>query len=238
MYHFFNNAFGYVSYDGADAQMITINNDPNINCPNAQWTGSVTRYCTGTATDDIIAHEWGHAYTQYTNNLVYAWQSGAMNESYSDIWGETIDLLNGYEDDGENLSLRTGCGSSDRWMQGEDASGFGGAIRDMWDPTCKGDPGKVTDGQYWCRTTDGGGVHTNSGIPNHAYALLVDGYFIYFIWWFSYSFRGFWCGSIVLFGFCCFHIQNVGHKKDLGDFKIKYERKYDDYDDNWSICFI
>lgn len=175
MYHFFNNAFGYVSYDGADAQMVTINNDPNISCPNAQWTGSVTRYCSGTATDDIIAHEWAHAYTQYTNNLVYAWQSGAMNESYSDIWGETIDLLNGYEDGGENLSLRTSCGSSDRWMQGEDASGFGGAIRDMWDPTCKGDPGKVTDGQYWCSTTDGGGVHTNSGIPNHAYALLVDG---------------------------------------------------------------
>lgn len=175
VYHFFNNAFGYASYDGADATMTTINNNPNISCPNASWNGVTVNYCTGTATDDIIGHEWGHAYTQYTNNLVYAWQSGAMNESYSDIWGETIDLINGYEDDGEDLSLRTSCASSDRWMQGEDASGFGGAIRDMWDPTCKGDPGKTTDSQYWCSTTDSGGVHTNSGIPNHAYALLVDG---------------------------------------------------------------
>ena len=175
MYNLFNNAFGYVSYNGADAQMRTINNNPGISCPNANWNGSTANYCTGTATDDIVGHEWGHAYTQFTSGLIYAWQSGAMNESYSDIWGETIDLLNGYEDDDEDLSLRTGCGSSDRWQQGEDATGFGGSIRDMWDPTCKGDPGKVTDNEYWCSTGDNGGVHINSGIPNHAYALLVDG---------------------------------------------------------------
>ena len=151
------------------------NNDPGISCPNANWNGSTANYCTGTATDDIVGHEWGHAYTQFTSGLIYAWQSGAMNESYSDIWGETIDLLNGYEDDGEDLSLRTGCDSSDRWQQGEGATAFGGSIRDMWDPTCKGDPGKVTDNEYWCSTGDNGGVHINSGIPNHAYALLVDG---------------------------------------------------------------
>lgn len=174
-YNFFNNAFGYASYDGADAQMRTINNNPSISCPNANWNGSTVNYCTGTATDDIIGHEWGHAYTQYTSGLIYAWQSGAINESYSDIWGETIDLINGYEDEGEDLSLRTGCNSSVRWRQGEDATGFGGAIRDMWDPTCDGDPGKVTDNEYWCSTGDNGGVHINSGIPNHAYALLVDG---------------------------------------------------------------
>ena len=46
----------------------------------------------------------------------------------------------------------------------------------MWNPTCKSDdPGKVTDAEYFCATTDGGGVHTNSGVPNHGYALLVDG---------------------------------------------------------------
>lgn len=175
MYNFFKNAFGFTSFDGADAQMQTINNNPNINCPNANWNGVTVNYCTGTASDDIIAHEWGHAYTQYTSNLIYAWQSGAMNESFSDIWGETIDLLNNYEDAGEDFSLRTSCGSSDRWRMGEDASAFGAPIRDMWNPPCNGDPGKVTDGQYWCSTGDSGGVHINSGIPNHAYALLVDG---------------------------------------------------------------
>lgn len=174
-YNFFKNAFGFVSFDGADGQMITVNNNPGLNCPNASWNGFSANYCDGTASDDVIAHEWGHAYTEYTNDLIYAWQSGAINEAYSDIWGETIDLLNNYEDAGEDLAIRTGCNSSDRWRMGEDASAFGGAIRDLWDPTCQSDPGKVTDSQYWCNTGDSGGVHINSGVPNHAYALLVDG---------------------------------------------------------------
>ncbi|MCB0685406.1 MAG: M4 family metallopeptidase [Saprospiraceae bacterium] len=175
IYYLFKNTFGFISYDNMDSPMHTIHENPAINCPNANWNGSTANYCDQTASDDVVAHEWGHAYTDYTNNLIYAWQSGALNESYSDIWGETVDILNGYEDAGENLSLRTGCGSSDRWMLGEDASAFGGALRDLWDPTCKGDPGKVTDTEYSCSSGDNGGVHTNSGVNNHAYALLVDG---------------------------------------------------------------
>ena len=58
---------------------------------------------------------------------------------------------------------------------GEDSPAFGGAIRDMWNPTCYGDPGKVSDAEYYCAADDGGGVHSNSGVPNHGYALLVDG---------------------------------------------------------------
>lgn len=174
-YHFFKHAFGFDSYDGAGAEMRTVHNDPSINCPNANWNGSTANYCTGSASDDVVGHEWGHAYTEYTSGLIYAWQAGALNESYSDIWGETIDLLNNYEDGDENLAARTGCGSSSRWRMGEDASAFGGAIRDMWDPTCQGDPGKVSDSEYWCSIFDNGGVHTNSGVNNHAYALLVDG---------------------------------------------------------------
>jgi hypothetical protein len=62
-----------------------------------------------------------------------------------------------------------------RWLVGEDSPAFGGAIRDMWAPTCFGDPGKVSDTQYWCAAGDNGGVHINSGVPNHGFALLVDG---------------------------------------------------------------
>jgi hypothetical protein len=58
---------------------------------------------------------------------------------------------------------------------GEDATAFGGAIRDMWAPTCQADAGKVSDVQYHCAASDGGGVHSNSGVPNHGFALLVDG---------------------------------------------------------------
>ena len=49
----------------------------------------------------MVAHEWGHAYTEHTWGGIYQWQSGALNESYSDIWGETIDLINRREDEGE-----------------------------------------------------------------------------------------------------------------------------------------
>ena len=174
-YYFFKNAFGFTSFDGQDGQMKIIHNNPDIDCPNATWNGVSTNYCTGTASDDVVAHEWGHAYMQYTSNLIYQYESGALNESFSDIWGETIDLLNNYEDDGENLTVRSGSIATDRWKMGEDAEAFGGAIRDMWDPTLNGHPGKVTDNNYWCATGDNGGVHINSGIPNHTYALIVDG---------------------------------------------------------------
>ena len=177
----------YLSYDGADAEaMLTVNNDPGIDCPNANWNGTSTNYCSGVTGDDTVAHEWGHAYTEYTNNLIYQWQSGALNEAYSDIWGEVVDLINGRGSDAPG-GLRTagGCSTfgngspsvdaSYRWLSGEDDPAFNGAIRDLWAPTCYGDPGKLTDPEYHCDTTDGGGVHTNSGVPNHAFALVVDG---------------------------------------------------------------
>ncbi|MCG2794254.1 MAG: M4 family metallopeptidase [Weeksellaceae bacterium] len=179
VYNFFKNAFGYVSYDAADHSMTTVNNDPTISCPNARWNGTYAGYCDGTATDDVIAHEWGHAYTEYTSNLIYQYQSGALNESYSDVWGETIDLINNYEDEGEDIGVRTTAACSPgsvRWKMGEKATAFGGAIRDMWNPNCNGDPAKVLDvANYYCGTGDSGGVHSNSGVTNHLYALLVDG---------------------------------------------------------------
>ena len=78
-----------------------------------------------------------------------------------------------------NATLRAqpGTDASYRWLMGEDAHRrFSGALRDMWNPTCYSNPGKVTDTAYYvCSTADGGGVHTNSGVPNHGFALLVDG---------------------------------------------------------------
>ena len=53
----------------------------------AQWTGLYTRYCPGVAEIDIVVHEWGHALTQHTAGLIYAYQPGALNEAYSDIIG-------------------------------------------------------------------------------------------------------------------------------------------------------
>jgi hypothetical protein len=79
---------------------------------------------------------------------------------------------------GVNVTLHASSAVTDnsyRWLLGEDVTP-GGAIRDMWTPACYANPGKVTDVAYYtCATSDNGGVHTNSGVPNHAYALLVDG---------------------------------------------------------------
>jgi Zn-dependent metalloprotease len=328
-YDLFSNitSGAYLSYDGNDRTMTSIYEDDAIdNCPNANWNGRTTNFCNGLAVDDVIAHEWTHAYTDFTHNLIYQWQPGALNESYSDIFGEIVDRLNGRgqdepgavridggcsifggqlnptltiasppevaggyafgeatfnplppwsstaqvelvndgvadddntlsdacdpplvgftpgrialidrgecsfrdkvvaaedagasgviiannqgdglvtmgsddpgrltipalfigQSDGEALklvldqgvqaTLSQGGVASDpsaSWLVAEDSSG--GAFRDMWNPNCFADPGRVSDPIYFCREDDNGGVHINSGIPNHAFALLVDG---------------------------------------------------------------
>ena len=94
--------------------MRTVNNDPRISCPNANWNGVTTNYCNGVTSDDVVSHEWGHAYTEYTSGLIYQYQSGALNESYSDVWGETLDLINGREDEGENFTAKRAVGDCDK----------------------------------------------------------------------------------------------------------------------------
>lgn len=165
-YNLFFNLSGGIwrSWNGADAGMITVNNDPTIVCPNANWNGTSTNYCSGTSADDVVAHEWTHAYTQETSGLIYQWQSGALNESYSDIFGETVDQINNREGveglaaTGNNgprsqndavcseFTSETPTGDdSIRWLMGEDAFAFtplppigDAAIRDMWHPRCAG----------------------------------------------------------------------------------------------------
>ncbi len=335
-YDFYSFSFGRDSFDGLGGIMDSIFNR-GYGCPNASWNGTFISFCNGLTTDDVTGHEWSHAYTQYTHGLIYAWQPGALNESYSDIFGETIDRINGRMTDTPNTQRTDGacsaftqlpptvtinspaaiagvkpagiaqfgptaftvtndvvlandgvatgqtlsdgccagpsfvcaanswtnaadvagkfalvdrgtCGfavkvknaqvngavgvivannaagiinmggvdatitvpsllilqsdgnaiktqllsntvnatlsrgatgpdNSVRWLLGEDdtAVGLSGALRDMWWPNCYNNPGKVTDTQYGCGTGDSGGVHNNSGVPNHAYALTVDG---------------------------------------------------------------
>jgi len=171
-YNLFSSAFGRDSFNGAGAIMRTVYLVNSI-CPNAYWDGATTNYCPEVDGDDVVAHEWGHAYTQFTHDLVYSFQSGALNEAYSDMWGETVDLLNGVDGEGGSTNDKPGPDGV-RWKIGEDVAGLG-PLRDMWTPTNNGDPDKVSATVYQCAPSDGGGVHTNSGVPNHAYAMLVDG---------------------------------------------------------------
>jgi bacillolysin len=151
-------------------------------CPNAYWNSESTNYCPGFDADDVVSHEWSHGYTEYTSNLVYAYQSGALNESYSDIFGETYDLTNNIEGPLGALTLDEHQYYEDggsRWVVGEDLSEEAAALllRDMWKPDDfpATTPGKATSGNFVCGSGDGGGVHTNSSVPNHAFAMIVDG---------------------------------------------------------------
>jgi bacillolysin len=189
-YNFYASTFGRDSYDALGKTMRTVLL-VNEQCPNAYWNGSTTNYCPNFDEDDVVSHEWSHAYTEYTHGLIYSYQSGALNEAYSDIFGETVDLINGvdgsggsdnvnhaqYGDNGTGVIVKTGGG--ERFQVGEDFQGLNqpaaGILRDMYTPTAFGNPDKVSAAQYSCGSGDGGGVHNNSGVPNHAYALAVDG---------------------------------------------------------------
>ena len=61
---------------------------------NAFWDGTRTVFGTGMVDDDVVAHEWSHAYTEYTSAYAYYYQSGALNEHMSDAFGEAVDQLN------------------------------------------------------------------------------------------------------------------------------------------------
>lgn len=172
-YDYFFNEHGRDSYDDKGTLLkSTVHFCPSpSSCPyaNAFWNGTQMVYGEGfSAADDVDAHELTHAVTETSADLFYYMQSGALNESFSDIFGETVDLTNGAGNDTPGV----------RWLMGEDVPGFG-AIRNMMDPTQFGDPGRMSDSFFFkCSDTvydDSGGVHSNSGVPNHAYALMVDG---------------------------------------------------------------
>lgn len=127
-------------------------------------TGDTMYFGAGYASaDDVVAHELTHGVTDYTSQLIYSYESGAINESFSDIWGEYVDLVNGRGTDTEGV----------RWLMGEDLPD--GAIRNMKDPTQFGDPDRVGSPYYYYGTADNGGVHWNSGVINKLCYLLTDG---------------------------------------------------------------
>lgn len=180
----------YLSWDGSDGVMRSVARSAAVKeCPNAHWdgVGHATHFCAGTTIDDIVSHEWIHGVTASTHGLLYQYQPGALNESYSDIFGEVVDLLELESSEHESLRIPHGCwvqsngavriDPSMRWVMGEDVANEDASrgLRDLWTPACYGDPGKVSDAAYACGSADSGGVHINSGVPNHAFALLVDG---------------------------------------------------------------
>ncbi|MEU8934397.1 M4 family metallopeptidase [Streptomyces sp. NPDC048409] len=147
---------------------------------NAFWNGEQMVFGDGdgeiftdfTSSVDVIGHELTHGVTQYTANLEYYGQSGALNESVSDVFGSLI----------KQYSLGQSADQAD-WLIGEGllAPGVRGvALRSMKapgtaydDPRLGKDPQPATMAGYLRTNRDNGGVHINSGIPNHAFYLLA-----------------------------------------------------------------
>ena len=131
---------------------------------NAAWVSEANLMIFGdaekfTSALDVVAHELTHGVTSKTSNLVYAGQSGALNEAMSDIFGEAI----------ENDST----GDND-WLLG---TNLDNPIRNMQNPGAFGDPSRMSQFRVLPNTEAGdfGGVHINSGIINHAFYQLSEG---------------------------------------------------------------
>jgi Zn-dependent metalloprotease len=176
-YDFFNEVFKRNSIDDRGLRLdSTVHFDRRYN--NAFWNGSQMVYGDGdgelfnrfTISLDVIGHELTHGITQYEAGLVYRGQSGALNESFSDVFGC---LIKQYKDKqtADQADWLIGKGLLTTKVSGE-------ALRSMKAPgTAYNDrvlgkdpqPGHMKD--IYTGTADNGGVHINSGIPNRAFYL-------------------------------------------------------------------
>jgi len=135
------------------------------NYANAYWNGEQMAYGDGDGVEfrelsgdlDVVGHELSHGVTDATSDLIYQNESGALNEAFSDIIGTAIEFHYG-----------TG-----NWTIGEDIDILSNGFRNMANPGEDGDPSHYAD--RYTGSSDNGGVHTNSGIANHWFYLLVNG---------------------------------------------------------------
>ncbi|RJQ48024.1 MAG: hypothetical protein C4534_00090 [Gaiellales bacterium] len=155
-YDYYFNSFGRDSYNNAGAVLkSTVHYGSNYN--NAFWNGSQMTYGDGDGyvfaplgnSLDVVAHELTHGVIQHSAGLIYSYQSGALNESYADVFGVMVDR--------------------DDWLLGETVytpQTPGDALRSLSNPALYGQPAHMDN--YVNTSSDNGGVHTNSGIPNKA----------------------------------------------------------------------
>jgi Zn-dependent metalloprotease len=159
-YDFYSSSFGRDSYDNKGASLKSTTHY-RVGYENAFWNGVQMVYGDGFASaQDVVGHELTHAVTEYSAGLVYEWQSGALNEAFSDIMGESVEWFK--------------KGSTD-WLMG--AALPGGAIRSLKEPNeyeVLGQPSPKHLSEWYAGCEDNFGVHVNSTIVGHAYYLLAS----------------------------------------------------------------
>jgi Zn-dependent metalloprotease len=162
-YNFYAKKHGRDSIDGRGMGLISSIHFGS-GYQNAFWDGYQMTYGDGFVVDDVVAHELTHGVTEYESDLFYYGQSGAINESLSDVWGEFVDQTNTSGTDGAAYN----------WLMGEDIPSIG-VIRNMQNPPAFADPDRMGSPYYYNGTSDNGGVHTNSGVNNKAAYLMAAG---------------------------------------------------------------
>lgn len=118
---------------------------------------------------DVAAHELTHGVTSSTSDLVYRNESGALNEAFSDMMAKGAEFY--FHQAGGDR------GQAD-YVVGKDVvraarAGSRNGIRSLAEPTLYGHPDHYS--RFIRTTADSGGVHSNSGIPNHAFYLAIEG---------------------------------------------------------------
>lgn len=168
---FYQAVFNRNSIDGGGMTLLS-SGHYGVNYNNAFWTGGQMVYGDGdgqifidfTNSDDVIGHELTHGVTQYTAGFLYQNESGALNESMSDCFGSMFRQWRAKQD----------VTKAD-WLIG---AGIMGALAKRNGKTCLRDMANPAGAHalspqpaHWSDFVPGGGVHTNSGIPNKAFHL-------------------------------------------------------------------
>ncbi len=166
-YDYYYDSLGYNSYDNAGSKLLQyVHYD--LNYFNAFWTGSYSCYGDGSidplTSIDVVSHEITHGVTQFTAGLEYQLESGALNESFSDIFGTVV----------EHNALQSGFS----WNIGTRSF----TLRNMANPLEYNNP-DTYGGAAWTNTVDcfpdGNndycGVHNNSGVQNFWFYVLAQG---------------------------------------------------------------
>ena len=167
-YDFFFEEFGRDSYSGSgasiDCYVHYLENYKNAFFDGARFVfgdgfgvNSSSQPYTST---DIVAHEFTHGVASYTANFEYLNESGALEESFCDIFGIGVDF---YANPG-----------SANWEMGDRGNTY--MLRSLKEPKKLGDP-DTYQGEYWITDVfnDKGGVHSNSGVQNYWFYLLSEG---------------------------------------------------------------
>ena len=168
-YEYYHNTFNRNSINGSGGTINVVVNVPEDGHPmdNAYWSGNSMYWGNGdqvfsplAKSLDVTGHEMTHGVVQETAGLIYESESGALNESFADIFAVMIDR--------DDWAIGDGI-----MLPGTGATGY---LRDFVDPH-NGDDDWYQPSHYSERATgeeDNGGVHANSGITNHAFYLIAS----------------------------------------------------------------